>query len=73
MKFETGTVGLLLIAGLLTVTPYGLYGGSITASLGNQAITGLNNRSFRGAAAGGGQESRNRIPDCRSCAQGGGL
>ncbi len=40
MKFETGVLTLILIAGLFTVTPYGLYGGSIKPSpvIGQETI-----------------------------------
>lgn len=68
VKFESGILIILLIAGLFTVIPYGLYGGSITAFPGNQVITGLGDSSFRGSAAGG-RGNGNRTPDCRSCAQ----
>ncbi len=71
MKFETGVITLILIAGLFTVTPYGLYGGSIKPlpGIGQETVGRLGDSSFVGSAAGGRQSSESRAPDCRSCAQ----
>ena len=76
MNFRSGVVGLILLSGLFTVSPYAIYGGSIQAPGRIEqalALAGPGEGSAAGSAAGGRQDISTRAPDCRSCARKGRL
>jgi hypothetical protein len=72
MKFESGMISLIVMAGFLIVTPYAIYGGSVKSYDGfnRETVAAAGSGAFSGAAAGGPQSSEDEAPDCRSCAKG---
>lgn len=70
MRSKSGVIGLLLLAGLFTVSPYAIYDGSVRPSGGpdRETMAVLNGRSIIGAGAGG-MSGSEQEQDCRSCAK----
>ena len=69
MKFESGVIIVILLAGLSIIPSYGFFGGDIMPSADvQQQSTAAGERSFTGSAAGGTQPAK-QAPDCRSCAK----
>ncbi len=68
MNFKPEVLALLLLAGILTVTPYGIYDGTVKQIPGVQVALqeGPGTRSIAGAAAGGAGGIA-RVPECRTC------
>jgi hypothetical protein len=70
MKFKPEVLSLILLAGIFTITPYGIYGGSIRsgAAIVQQNPAGTKTGFSAGSAAGGPAGS-DRARDCRSCSR----
>jgi hypothetical protein len=70
MKFKSGVINLILVAGIFTVASYGTYGGSIRPAAGirQEILAGPGSGSLSGLAAGG-PARINKATDCRSCAR----
>ncbi len=69
MKFKSGVISLILVAGIFTIASYGTYGGSVRpAGIRQEILAAPGSGSFSGLAAGGAARI-NKATDCRSCAR----
>lgn len=72
MKFASGVIVLLLLAGLSIIPSYGLFGGTIMTSMTPSAVQQDGSPSLGGSFAGsaaGGRQAESPPPDVRSCAK----